>query len=125
MGGFILILVFTVIMLINNTIRLALFSQRFLIRSMQLVGATSGFIKRPFLQRSVFHGAIAGVLASLLLYGLLQLANSKIDRLVELQEETYLLALYGLLIVLGSFIAFISTYRAMNKYLKMSLDELY
>ena len=65
------------------------------------------------------------LLASLLLYGLLQLANSKIDRLVELQEETYLLALYGLLIVLGSFIAFISTYRAMNKYLKMSLDELY
>lgn len=123
--GFAAILLIIVTMLINSTIKLALFSQRFLIRSMQLVGATSGFIKRPFLQRSMFHGAIAGVLASLLLYGLLQLANSKIDRLVELQEETYLLALYGLLIVLGSFIAFISTYRAMNKYLKMSLDELY
>ncbi|PIQ48500.1 MAG: cell division protein [Cytophagales bacterium CG12_big_fil_rev_8_21_14_0_65_40_12] len=123
--GFAAILLIIVTMLINSTIKLALFSQRFLIRSMQLVGATSGFIKRPFLQRSMFHGAIAGIVASLLLYGLLQFANSKIDRLVELQEETYLLALYGLLIVLGSFIAFISTYRAMNKYLKMSLDELY
>jgi cell division transport system permease protein len=119
------ILIIIVTMLINSTIKLALFSQRFLIRSMQLVGATSGFIKRPFLQRSVLHGAIAGIFASLLLFGLLQFANSEIDRLIDLQQEMYILALYGTLVILGSFIAFFSTYRAMNKYLKMSLDELY
>ncbi len=123
--GFATILLIVVVMLINNTIKLALFSQRFLIRSMQLVGATSGFIKKPFLKRALFHGAIAGIVSSLLLYGLLQFANTKIERLVELQQEVFILALYGLLIILGSFIAFISTYRAMNKYLKMSLDELY
>tara|TARA_R110000823_G_scaffold295431_3_gene414762 strand:+ start:45813 stop:46712 length:900 start_codon:yes stop_codon:yes gene_type:complete len=123
--GFATILLIVVVMLINNTIKLALFSQRFLIRSMQLVGATSSFIKKPFLKRALFHGAIAGVISALLLYGLLQFANTKIERLVELQQEVFILALYGLLIILGSFIAFISTYRAMNKYLKMSLDELY
>lgn len=123
--GFATILLLVVVMLINNTIKLALFSQRFLIRSMQLVGATSSFIKKPFLQRSLLHGAIAGVLASALLYGLLQFANNKIERLSELQDSVLFLSLYGVLILLGSFIAFISTYRAMNKYLKMSLDELY
>lgn len=123
--GFAVILILIVTMLINSTIKLALFSQRFLIRSMQLVGATSGFIKKPFLLRSLLHGALAGVLASLLLFGLLEFANKEIDRLIELQQEVYILSLYAVLIVLGSLIAFISTYRAMNKYLKMSLDELY
>ena len=92
---------------------------------MQLVGATSSFIKKPFLQRALLHGAIAGVFASGLLYGLLQFANNKIERLSELQDNLLFLSLYGSLVLLGSFIAFISTYRAMNKYLKMSLDELY
>lgn len=123
--GFAAILLIVVTMLINNTIKLALFSQRFLIRSMQLVGATSNFIKAPFLKRSLLHGAIAGLVASILLFGLLQFANDKIEQLAQLQQEIYILTLYGVLILLGSLIAFFSTLRAMNKYLKMSLDELY
>src|SRR5690606_28929976 len=79
LGSFIIILIITVIMLINNTIRLALFSQRFLIRSMQLVGATRGFIRKPFLTRSFGYGALAGILASALLLALIEYAKSNID----------------------------------------------
>lgn len=119
------ILVVVVLLLINNSIKLALFSQRFLIRSMQLVGAKSSFIRTPFLKRSLFHGALAGLIASGLLYGLKQFANGQIEGLDQLQQQELVLALYGLLIVLGAIIAYFSTLRAMNKYLKMSLDELY
>lgn len=123
--GFAVILLIVVVLLINSTIKLALFSQRFLIRSMQLVGATSGFIRKPFLSRSFLHGAMAGLIASLLLFGLLQFANQNVEQLVELQQDLYIFALFGALIVLGGLIALFSTGRAMNKYLKLSLDELY
>jgi cell division transport system permease protein len=123
--GVALLLVLVVILLINNTIKLALFSQRFLIRSMQLVGAKSGFIKKPFLRRSFLYGAISGVIASGLLYGILTFANQKIERLEELQKIEMIVMLFIVLIALGAFISWFSTARAMNKYLKMSLDELY
>lgn len=123
--GIAAILVLVVLLLINNAIKLALFSQRFLIRSMQLVGAKSSFIRTPFLKRSILHGASAGLLASGLLYGLKQFANGQIEGLEQLQQQELVFALYGLLVVLGAIIAYFSTLRAMNKYLKMSLDELY
>ncbi len=125
MGGFILILIITVIMLINNTIRLALFSQRFLIRSMQLVGATRGFIRKPFLGRSFFFGAIAGVLASAMLYGIIEYTKANIDGFAMLQNYELLYLLFGGLILAGAMLSFLSTLRAVNKYLNMSLDELY
>jgi ABC-type antimicrobial peptide transport system permease subunit len=77
--GFAGILVLVVIILINNTVKLALYSQRFLIRSMQLVGATSFFIQRPFLNRAAFQGIISGIIASALLFGLMQYAYHEID----------------------------------------------
>ena len=123
--GFAAILLIVVVMLIGSTIKLALFSQRFLIRSMQLVGATRNFIKAPFLKRALLHGLIAGVLACGFLFGLTTLANDQIEGLKELQNEFYVFGLYGILIILGGCIAFVSSYRAMNKYLNMSLDELY
>lgn len=125
LGGIAILLVIIVILLINNSIKLALFSQRFLIRSMQLVGAKSNFIKRPFLTRSVLYGAIAGAIASALLFGLKYFANQKIEGLDQLQQQELILALYGILILLGAIIAYFSAAKAMNKYLKMSLDELY
>ena len=125
LSGLAVILLMVSILLIHNTIKLALFSQRFLIRSMQLVGATGSFIRRPFLNRSFLHGAISGVIASGMLLGLMQVADHYIDQLEEMQEQLYTLLLCGSLVLLGSFIALISTNRAMNKYLKMSLDELY
>jgi len=123
--GFAAILLIVVVMLIGSTIKLALFSQRFLIRSMQLVGATRSFIKIPFLKRAFLHGIIAGVLACVFLFGLATFANNKIEGLKVLQNEMYVFGLYGILILLGGWIALLSSQRAMNKYLKMSLDELY
>jgi len=123
--GFSLILIFVVVILINNTIKLALFSQRFLIRSMQLVGATGRFIRSPFLKRSVWYGLLSGVFASVVLYGLMLYANEKIEDLSQLQDQKSLLILFTALTVLGILVAFLSTYRAVRKYLKMSLDELY
>ena len=125
LGGFILILVITVVMLINNTIRLALFSQRFLIRSMQLVGATRGFIRKPFLIRALVFGMIAGVISSVILLLLIQYAQSNIEGFALLQNHGMLLFLFFILIISGGILSLFSTLRAVNKYLNMSLDELY
>lgn len=123
--GFSLILLVSVVILINNTIKLALFSQRFLIRSMQLVGATRGFIRRPFLYRALFHGFLAGLLASSLLFLLLNWAYMKLEDLRLLAEPDKMLILFGALLLAGATIGYLSTRRAINKYLNMSLDELY
>ena len=123
--GFSLILFIVVVILINNTIKLALFSQRFLIRSMQLVGATSGFIQKPFLVRASLYGFISGVFATVILGVLLYFANTKIEGLSDLQSNEKLLILAGIMLVLGTIVGFISTFAAIKKYLKLSLDELY
>ncbi|WP_210464549.1 cell division protein FtsX [Rufibacter roseolus] len=119
------ILVLVVIILINNTIKLALFSQRFLIRSMQLVGATSFFIQRPFLNRATFQGLVSGALASILLYALLQYAYHEISELYLLRDERQMLLLMAALLILGGVLGFFSSYRAVKKYLRASLDDLY
>ncbi len=123
--GFAGILLLVVAILINNTIKLALFSQRFLIRSMQLVGAKSSFIQKPFLTRALFYGALAGFIASAMLYALMNFANRKIEDLATLQDNEKILILYAGLLVAGAIIGFLSTFRAIRKYLKLSLDELY
>ncbi|MGY6744145.1 MAG: cell division protein FtsX [Cecembia sp.] len=125
MGGFILILIFTVVMLINNTIKLALFSQRFLIRSMQLVGATRGFIRKPFLLRAFFFGILAGLIASSLLFLIIEYTKANIDGFALLQNYTLLYYLFGGLVIIGAMLSLFSTLQAVNKYLNMSLDELY
>jgi cell division transport system permease protein len=119
------ILVLVVIILINNTVKLALYSQRFLIRSMQLVGATSFFIQRPFLNRAAWQGIISGIVASALLFGLMQYAYHEITELSLLKDEEQMYMLMIALIVLGCVIGFLSSYRAVRKYLRLSLDELY
>ncbi len=128
--GFILIgiaffALLVVIILINNTIKLALFSQRFLIRSMQLVGATSSFIQRPFLYRSMFYGFLAGIFACGIIYGFTMYMNSIIEGLAELQDTTGFLILFSLILFMGIIVGYFSSLRAIRKYLKMSLDELY
>ncbi|WP_205503230.1 cell division protein FtsX [Rufibacter psychrotolerans] len=119
------ILVVVVIILINNTIKLALFSQRFLIRSMQLVGATSFFIQRPFLNRATFQGLMSGAIASALLFGLMQYAYHEISELYLLRDQEQMLILMAALLLLGGVLGFFSSYRAVKKYLRSSLDDLY
>jgi cell division transport system permease protein len=123
--GFAAVLVLVVVILINNTIKLALFSQRFLIRSMQLVGATRLFIQQPFLRRATWQGLASGVLAALLLVALLQYAYLEVEPLRLLRDDLRLGLLLLGVIVLGVVIGFFSSARAVHKYLQMSLDDLY
>lgn len=123
--GFTIILIITIVILINNTIKLALFSQRFLIRSMQLVGAKASFIISPFVRRAGMQGLLSGLIASMTLFALLTYANSVIEELKQLQSINELLILFAFIVCLGMVIGMISTYKAVKKYLKMSLDELY
>jgi len=123
--GFTLILILIVIVLINNTIKLALFSQRFLIRSMQLVGATQGFILKPFLLRSVLHGLLGALIATGGILLVLNYAYRQIEELKTLEDRNLILILFGCMVVGGILLGFFSTYKAAKKYMNMSLDELY
>jgi cell division transport system permease protein len=125
MAVFAVVLLLIIIILINNTIRLALYSQRLLIRSMQLVGATNGFITRPFLWRGIWQGFVAGAVASGLLLLAVQVAIQHLDELRSLQDPAKLGILFAGLAGLGVLIGLVSTFQAVNRYLGLSLDELY
>ncbi|WP_038029258.1 cell division protein FtsX [Thermonema rossianum] len=120
-----LFLTITVVILIHSTIRLALFSQRLLIRSMQLVGATDAFVRRPFVRNAMLIGATGGVLAAALVYGLLQYFISQVPEMQMLMDERLLAFLGGGLVLFGMLLCGMSCYHAVNKYLYSSLDELY
>jgi len=111
--------------LIDNTIKLVMYSNRFLIKSMQMVGATRWFIARPFVLRSVVNGLVSGTLAVLLLIGMGIYTNNIIPELSALMEPASIAGLLLLVIVIGIVISGLSTYRSVNKYLKLKLDDLY
>ncbi len=123
--GFALVLLITVVLLINNTIKLAMFSQRFLIRSMQLVGARPWFITKPFVQRATILGLLGGVGASALLGLLLNAAYNGIPALQEVSDIPGIVLVLGGLCVIGGLIGGLGTYRAVRRYLGLSLDELH
>ncbi len=111
--------------IINNTIRLSVYSRRFLIRTMQLVGATKSFIRRPFIIQSALQGLIAALLAMCLLMGLLYMIEKEFF-LMFTYESTRLLILLGVfIIVVGILINIISTFFSVNRYLSISEDKLY
>jgi cell division transport system permease protein len=111
--------------IINNTIRLSIYSRRFLIRTMQLVGATQGFIRKPFIIQSAIHGLLAALVAMSLLMGLLYLVEKEFFMMFSF-ESTYLLILLALTIIItGILINIISTYFSVNRYLSISEDQLY
>ena len=121
----VLIISVVVIVLIDNTIRLAMFSNRFLIKTMQMVGATRNFIARPLNKKAVINGAISGIIASAALYVIIMILEKYVDWLKVVHDNTLLLLLFLGLIVLGISITLLSTYRSVVKYLKMKLDDLY
>jgi len=119
------VLCLIVIISIDNTIRLAMYSNRFLIKTMQMVGATRNFISKPLLIRAVINGFMSAIIASILLFGLIELATNQIPQISTLQVFSKNLLLFGGLIMVGIGISVLSTYRSVLKYLKMKLDELY
>ncbi|SFF42661.1 cell division protein FtsX [Thermoflexibacter ruber] len=119
------ILICVVVLLLHNAIKLALFSQRFLIRSMQLVGATDSFIKKPFLKRAASQGFLGGLIACLLLVVLLYFFNLYLKELKIVQSYLKISFLFSFLLIVGTSICYLSAYFATNRYLRMSLDNLY
>jgi len=111
--------------IINNTIRLAIYSKRFLIRTMQLVGATRAFIRKPFLVRSIYHGVLAALTAMLLLMGLLYLIEKEFLMLFSFESTRLLALLCIFLVIAGILINLVSTYLSVNRYLDISEDKLY
>ena len=111
--------------LINNTIRLAIYSQRFLIKSMQLVGATKGFIRKPFLLYGIWHGILGGLIAIVILVGTLSLAYKEIPDLIILRNYTEFGIIFVCIIGLGIFISGFSTFLAVNKFLRLKIYNLY
>lgn len=121
-SSFLLLIALTII---NNTIRLAIYSKRFLIRTMQLVGATRAFIRRPFIVQSAFHGLIAALISMILLMGLLYLIEKEFYRMFTLESTRLLVLLGALLVIIGITINIVSTYFSVNRYLSISEDKLY
>ncbi len=119
------IMFFITIVLINNTIRLAIYSKRFLIRSMQLVGATEGFIRMPFLRKSIANGVLSSFLAIGMMVVTLYFSVDQLPELMELQDPLRLAVLVVLIIGMGIGISWSSTYMAVRKYLRIKTDLLY
>lgn len=120
-----IILCVVVIVLIDNTIRLAMYSNRFLIKTMQMVGATRGFIAKPMDVRAIINGAISGVIALAGIFAMIFFAEQQLPELRAMRDTNWLLMLGCGIILLGILISLLSTHRSVVKYLKMKLDDLY
>jgi cell division transport system permease protein len=123
--AFAAILLIIAVALINNTIRLAIYSQRFLIKSMQLVGATKSFIRRPFINFGILHGLLAGLIAIILLLLTLFLAQKQVPELVILRNWLEFIFIFLGVIGIGILISGLSTYFAVSKYLDQKIYDLY
>jgi cell division transport system permease protein len=123
--GFSIILLIISIALINNTIRLSVYSKRFHLRTMQLVGATRSFICRPFVRNGILNGLISAIIALGLLFLLLSLAFQEIPELLQVTDAGMYVILVLFIILLGVLLSWLSTLLAVRKYLRMKTDELY
>ncbi|MDD2621791.1 MAG: permease-like cell division protein FtsX [Bacteroidales bacterium] len=113
------------ITLINNTIRLSIYSKRFLIKSMLLVGAKRMTIQKPFIFKGIMQGIWASIFAILILGGVIYVAYTRIPGLIEINEPLYYGYLFGILILIGVFFTWLSTFFSVRKYIKMKIDKLY
>lgn len=125
------LLCFTILMatvamtLINNTVRLMVYSKRFLIRTMQLVGATNGFIRRPFVWQSVLQGLIGAVLANVMLAGVIYLSTKELEGVIGFDSIQTVMILFVSVLILGILLTFASTIWAVNRYLNVRTADLY
>lgn len=123
--GFSAILLLIAIALINNTIRLTIYSKRFIIRSMQLVGATRGFIQRPFILSGILQGIYASFIAVLLILGVLYAVRHEIPQFFEFNDLIMFVKLFGLVALLGIIISGLSTIFAVRRYLRKDARKIY
>ena len=122
---FVGLLLFISFVLINNTVRLNVFSKRFTIHTMKLVGATKSFIRGPFLGQSVFQGLFSALLAILMLLGALFIVRKEVSQLFEVFSLDLLLVVLGIVVVSGVVICLVSTYLVVGKLVSLPKDELY
>ncbi|PZX19469.1 cell division transport system permease protein [Breznakibacter xylanolyticus] len=125
LGIFSALMLFIAMALINNTIRLSIYSKRFIIRTMQLVGATSGHIRKPFLTKSIFYGFIGSLIAILLLSALIYFSSKELKGFIGFEVIDLIGLLFLIVIGLGIFISWISTFFAVSKFLFIKTDKLY
>jgi cell division transport system permease protein len=119
------LLFLVVVTLINNTISLSIYSKRFLIRTMQIVGANNSFIRKPFLYKSILHGTIGSLIAIGMLAGMIYLIQNEMEDLINFQDFKILSILFIIVLLTGIIISWISTYFAVNRYLNIKTDYLY
>ena len=125
LGIFVVLLLFISFVLINNTVRLNVFSKRFTIHTMKLVGATKSFIRAPFLGQAVFQGLFSALLAILILLGILYFVRKEFVQLFEIFSLDLLLTVIGIVIVAGIVICLVSTFFVVGRLVSLSNDELY
>ncbi|WP_299530896.1 ABC transporter permease [Ulvibacterium sp.] len=116
---------FIAVLLINSSIRLSIYSKRFIIKTMQMVGATKTFIRKPFIWTNIKLGMLGALLALLVLVIALFYLDRNFPELGLFRDTTMLIGLFGSVFVLGVFISFISTYFATQRFLNLKTDELY
>lgn len=119
------VMLLVAITLINNTVRLMVYSKRFLIRTMQLVGATRSFIRRPFLAQGVAQGLIGGLLANAMLAGVIFLAAKELPGVIGFNDVTSVAALFVAVFAIGVLMTIASTASSVNKYLSLRTADLY
>ncbi len=111
--------------LINNTIRLSIYSKRFIIKTMELVGATKGFIRKPFLVKSALHGFYSAILAIIMLTVVIYFAQQQLLDLFSIHDFQIIGYLFLSVLIIGVALNWISTYFAVAKFLRMHIDRLY
>lgn len=122
---FCIMLAIVAIALINNTIRLSVYSKRFLIRSMQLVGATQSFIRRPFVVNGIYRGILGAIVANAMLVGVLLFIRNQVPEMFGMEQIEIVAILFIIVILLGIVISWISTTMAVRRYLRLNMEELY
>lgn len=119
------LMLFVFSVLINNTIRISIYSQRFIINNMLLVGATRSFVRKPFVRKSILFGIYGAVFSSILLAILMLTYKKELSGIINLDDYVVLALVTALVFVVAIFLSWISTYLAVNRFLKMKFDELF
>jgi len=119
------LLIFIFVALINNTIRISIYSRRFTINTMQMVGASNSFIRKPFLQQSLYWGAYGALIANIIVLGAFYTYKKELTGIISQNDISIAALVFAMVIGLGMLISYLSTMFAVNKFLRLKFDELF